>query len=434
MIRLIIAFVGLFLGCAPGWSAAAAPVAAERIRLAFIDPLSGPFANAGESSLRHFRAAIDAINERAGTAVDATATGRPAFRLEVTGFDNKASAQDALTQLRLAIDQGYRIIVQGQSSAAALALSDAISKHNAREPSRPVLFLNYAALDPDLTNSQCSFWHFRFDANSDMRIEAMASVLEKSAAVKAVYVIGQNYSFGQQVSRAVREVLARRRPDIRIVGDELHPMGQVKDFAPYVAKIRASGADTVITGNWGNDLALLVKAARESALDVNFYTFYAGSLGAVSAIGDAGAGRVKQVNEWHANVPSREAEEYARRYKARTGEDLFFYRIQTLVGMLAEAARKAGSAEAAKVAYALEGMRYRTPLGEVEMRAADHQLLQPLFVSTLARTAARGGDKAVRHDVENTGLGFRTDARIEPWVTAQPTSCQMKRPSRQAPA
>jgi branched-chain amino acid transport system substrate-binding protein len=441
MIRLTIFLTwaaGSMLG---GGVVVAAQPAAETVRLAFIDPLSGPFANAGESSLRHFRTAIEALNERGVTGVHkgpagdlkgaprGISGGAAAYRFEITGFDNKASAQDSLAQLRLAIDQGYRIIIQGQSSAAALALSDAITKHNAREPSRQVLFLNYAALDPDLTNSQCSFWHFRFDANSDMRVEAMAKVLEKAQAVKAVYVIGQNYSFGQQVSRAVREVLARRRPDIRIVGDELHPLGQVKDFAPYAAKIRASGADTVITGNWGNDLTLLVKAARESALDVNFYTFYAGSLGAVTAIGEAGVGRVKQVTEWHANVPSREIEDYARRYKARWGEDLFFFRVQTLLGMLSDALAKARSAEPAKIAAALEGMRYQTALGEVEMRASDHQLLQPLYVSTLVKSAARGGDKTLRYDVENTGLGFRTDSRVEPFVSAQPTSCQMRRPS-----
>ena len=440
MIRLIICLIWLVGYSASSGVAAATQPAAETVRLAFIDPLSGPFANAGESSLRHFRTAIQALNERGGAGVykgpqgelkgvSVGASGAVAYRFEITGFDNKASAQDSLTQLRLAIDQGYRIIIQGQSSAAALALSDAITKHNAREPSRQVLFLNYAALDPDLTNNQCSFWHFRFDANSDMRVEVMAKALENAQAVKAVYVIGQNYSFGQQVSRAVREVLARRRPDIRIVGDELHPLGQVKDFAPYVAKIRASGADTVITGNWGNDLTLLVKAARESALDVNFYTFYAGSLGAVSAIGDAGVGRVKQVTEWHANVPSREIEDYARRYKARWGEDLFFFRVQTLLGMLSDALATARSAEPVKIAMALEGMRYQTALGEVEMRASDHQLLQPLYVSTLVKTAARGGDKAVRYDVENTGLGFRTDSRAEPFVSAQPTSCQMRRPS-----
>ncbi len=431
MIQKAILFARLAVFMLPGLVLAAGQPAAETVRLAFIDPLSGPFANAGESSLRHFRTAIEAINDRGASGVHKGKAGPAAYRFEITGFDNKASAQDSLTQLRLAIDQGYRIIIQGQSSAAALALSDAISKHNGREPSRQVLFLNYAALDPDLTNNQCSFWHFRFDANSDMRVEVMAKVLEQAQAVKAVYVIGQNYSFGQQVSRAVREVLARRRPDIRIVGDELHPLGQVKDFAPYVAKIRASGADTVITGNWGNDLSLLVKAARESALDVNFYTFYAGSLGAVTAIGDAGAGRVKQVTEWHSNVPSREIEDYAKRYKARWGEDLFFFRVQTLLGMLSEALAKAGSTEPVKIATALEGMRYRTALGEVEMRAADHQLLQPLFVSTLVRSGARGGDKAVRYDVENTGLGFRTDARVESFVSAQPTSCQMRRPALQ---
>ena len=389
------------------------------IPVAFIDPLSGPFANAGESSLRHFRAAFDRINARGG------ATG---YSFQIVALDSKGQVQEALAQLRLAVDQGVRFVVQGQSSAVALALSEAISKHNGREPGRSVLLLNYAALDPDLTNSRCNFWHFRFDASSDMRIEALASLLERERSVSRVYIIGQNYSFGQQVSRAAKEVLARRRPDIRIVGDELHPMGQVKDFAPYVAKIKASGAEAVVTGNWGNDLALLIRAARQAALDVRFYTFYAGSLGAVTAIGEAGAGRVIQVNEWHANVGEPSIDAIARAYKARFGEDYYFHRIGTLGDMLAAAIERSHSTEPVVVARALEGMRHSTPLGEVQMRAADHQLLQPLYVSTLVRTGARG----VPNDVEGTGLGFRTDTRIESYVTAQPTSCAMDRPPRGA--
>ena len=343
MIRLTIFLIWVAGSMLGGGVAVAAQPAAETVRLAFIDPLIGPFANAGESSLRHFRTAIEALNERGVTGVHkgpagdlkgaprGISGGAAAYRFEITGFDNKASAQDSLAQLRLAIDQGYRIIIQGQSSAAALALSDAITKHNAREPSRQVLFLNYAALDPDLTNNQCSFWHFRFDANSDMRVEAMAKVLEK--------------------------------------------------------------------------------AARELALDVNFYTFYAGSLGAVTAIGEAGAGRVKQVTEWHANVPSREIEDYARRYKARWGEDLFFFRVQTLLGMLSDALAKARSAEPAKIAAALEGMRYQTVLGEVEMRASDHQLLQPLSLVCVdageVGGAGRGQDGALRRGEHRIGISHR---------------------------
>lgn len=399
---------------------AAAPTvarAAETVRLAFIDPLSGAFANAGELALRHFRAAIERANAR-----------QAAVRFEITPLDNKASAQESLQALRLAIDQGHRYIVQGQSSAAALALSEAIGRHNERSPGAAVVFLNYAALDPDLTNSRCSFWHFRFDAASDMRLEALLDVLARDRSVRTVYLIGQNYSFGQQVARGAREILARKRPDVRIVGDELHPLGQVKDFAPYAAKIRQSGADAVITGNWGNDLALLVRAAREAGVTASFYTFFAGSLGAVTAIGEPGAGRVKQVNEWHGNVPNSELEAYAERYRARYREDFYFMRINTLVDMLGAAVARAKSAAPLPVARALSGMRFATPLGEVEMRATDHQLIQPLYVSTLQPLATRGGPASVRYDVEGSGLGFATDARVEGYVTAQPTSCRMTRP------
>ena len=394
----------------------AASAAAQTVRVGFIDPLSGAFANAGEMSQRHFRAAFDSANTQLARNAN--------LKLELVGFDNRASAQETLAQLRLAIDQGIRYVVQGQSSAAALALSDAIAKHNERDPRRAVLLLNYAALDPDLTNSKCNFWHFRFDANSDMRLEALTAALARDQSVKNVYLIGQNYSFGQQVARGARELLGRKRPDIKIVGDELHPLGQVKDFAPYAAKIKASGADAIITGNWGNDLALLIRAAREAGVNASFYTFYAGSLGAVTAIGAGGAQRVKQVNEWHANVPNKEIEAYAKKYQERFREDFYFQRVNTLVDMLAGAITAAGSVEPIDVARRLAGMRHRTPLGDVEMRATDHQLIQPLFVSTLMPVGTDG----VRYDVEKSGLGFRTDARIEGFVTAQPTSCAMIRP------
>ncbi len=391
---------------------------ADPVRIAFIDPLSGPFANAGASSLRHVRAAF-------------TQPGLPGVApVEIVPFDNRASAQESVTQLQLVIDRGIRYVIQGQSSAAALALIDAIDKHNARNPGREVLLLNYAALDPALTNERCSYWHFRFDADVNMRMEALIAVLARDPAIKSVYLINQDYSFGRAVNVAARAALARRRPDVKIAGEDLHPIGTVKDFAPYIAKIRASGAAVVITGNWGNDLALLVRAAREASLNADFYTFYAGSLGAVTAIGSAGAGKLKQVGEWHANQvpPGHALQTRAAAYQKSNGEELYFMRLWVLARMFADARAKAGSIEPARVAAALEGLRVSTPLGEAEMRASDHQLIEALVVSTLWPTAARGGPAEVRADVEGTGLGFRTDARVEGYVTALPTSCRMQRP------
>ncbi len=410
---------------------AAAPVnaaAAETVRVAYIDPLSGPFANTGESALKHFRAAV------ARGAVTRTLKGG---RIEIVPFDNKASAQEALVQLRAAIDQGIRFVLQGQSSAAALALIDAIDKHNARNPGKEVLFLNYAALDPDLTNAKCSFWHFRFDAPVDMRMEALVEAIVRDGTAKNIYLIGQDYSFGRSVAQHARAMLARKLPAARIVGDDLHPIGTVRDFAPYIAKIKAAGADAVVTGNWGNDLALLVKAAREQGFGGDFYTFYAGSPGAVTAIGKAGVGKLKQVNEWHANVQvngKRLIEPFAQEFKQRYGEEFRYLRFLTLTDMFAAALVEAGSSDPQRVAFALEGLRAATPTGEVSMRGLDHQLIQPLYVSTLALSAKQGGAAEVVADTENSGFGFKTDARIEGYATAQPTACVMTRPARAAAA
>ena len=401
-------------------SLAALPAAAQQVvRLAYVDPLSGAFANTGEHGLKHFQFVAEELNRKHAAG---------GFKLEIVGFDNKVSPQESLNQLKRIIDSGIRYVIQGQGSSVALALADAIEKHNERNPGTEILYLNYAAVDPDLTNSKCSFWHFRFDANSDMKMEALTTFLAQDQKIKKVYLINQNYSFGQAVARAAKADLARKRPDIQIVGDDLHPLGQVKDFAPYVAKIKAAGADTVITGNWGNDVTLLIKAAKDAGLNVDFYTYYAGGIGTTTAMGDAGIGRVKQITEWHLNVPTKETDRLAGEFKKKYNQDYYFFRANTALAMLAEAMKRTKSADPKTVATALEGMRFPTELGEVEMRAADHQLIQPLFISTIERAAAKGGPKEVKHDLEGTGMGFRTDAKIEGYVSAQPTSCQMKRP------
>ncbi len=248
-----------------------------------IEGMSGPFANAGAAVERNLRFGIERVNANGGVSLP---DGKHTLQLVV--LDGKGSSEASLVQLRAAIDQNVGFVLQGNSSAVAAALIGAINKQNARDPGHRVVFLNYSADDPVLTNADCSFWHFRFDAHAGMRMNALADVIQHDKSVKKVYLFNQDYSFGHDVSHEAQRALKERRPDIAIVADEFIPAGRVKDFAPYIAKIRASGADAVITGNWGNDLTLLVKAAREQGLDTHFYTFYGNSLGAPAALRDAG--------------------------------------------------------------------------------------------------------------------------------------------------
>jgi branched-chain amino acid transport system substrate-binding protein len=396
---------------------------AQTIKVAYIDPLSGPFAQTGEQGLAEFRFAVDQINQRGGVL-----GGR---KLEVVPFDNKVSPQESLNQLKRVIDQDIRFITQGNSSAVAGALIEAVDRHNERNPGKEILYLNYAAVDPAYTNEKCSFWHFRFDAHSDMKMEALTTYMARQKSIKKVYLINQDYSFGHAVRKAGREMLNRKRPDVQIVGDDLHPLGKVSDFAPYVAKIKASGADSVITGNWGVDMSLLVKAGRDAGLDVDWYTHYAGGLGTPTAMGEAAAGKVKIIAEYHSNVENNKAAGWDAEYRKQAPKgnpDFYFLRGKIMWEMFAKALDKAKSAEPKAVAYALEGMRHAGDLGEVEMRKDDHQLIQPLYVLTLEKSTARGGPKMARIEMENSGLAPVTNARLEAAQSVTPTSCKMKRP------
>ena len=421
-----IALAVLALPVSHAQTAAPAPAAAAAVpvKLALIESLSGPFANTGEAVFRNIFWAVERVNARGGVLLPAAQGGmRP---LQVQRFDSKGQNEEALSALRSAIDQGARIVMQGNSSATAAVLIDAINKHNEREPDKRVLFLNYSAVDPILTNEKCSFWHFRFDAHADMRMAALMDVLKADSAVKSVYLIGQDYSFGQAVLREAKKQLAVQRPDVAIVGDELHPVGRVKDFAPYAVKIKASGAQAVITGNWGNDLTLLVKAAREVGYTGSFYTFYGNALGAPAAIGDAGIGKVVAVADWLPNVPGAQSEAFYQAFRERfpkPQDDYVHMRMQLMVEALAQSIEAAGSVEATAVARQMEKARVQLAGRSGSMRAADHQFQQPLVVGVMDKQGAPG----VRFDVEGSGYGFRVVRDLPADKAQQPHSCQMQR-------
>ncbi len=392
--------------------------AAETVKIAFIDPLSGPFAPVGQNLLRSWQ-----YNAELANAANAAGAG---IKIEMVPFDNKASPQESLTVLKQVIDQGIRYIAQGNGSGAAIALSDAISKHNERNPGKEIVFLNYAAVDPSLTNERCSFWHFRLDVNADMKMEALTTYMKDQKDIKKLFLINQDYAFGHSVEKAAEEYLKVKRPDVQIVGKDRHPLGQVKDFAPYIAKIKAAGADTIVTGNWGQDLSLLIKAAKDAGLNANFYTYYAGTTGVPTAMGSAGADRVKMVSNWHPNTEKFSGEKVQTGFKSKYKDD--FYTMQTHAGvaMLAEGIKKAKSTDPVKVAFAMEGIKFQTLNGEAEMRSTDHQLQQTVYVATWTKTDG----KAVKYDQENTGFGWKTERKLDSFVAAQPTSCQMKRPAK----
>jgi len=398
------------LACASG----AMAQKGEVVKMVRIDAQSGLLGPVGVNQLKSYQFFAEKFSGK----------GNPAgVTFEVTGIDNKLSPAESLNALKSAIDQGVRYIIQGNGSSVALALSDAVTKHNERNPGKEVIYLNDAAVDPDLTNSKCSYWHFRFDADTSMKMEAMSSFMVDQKDIKKVYILGQNYSHGVQVAKYTKETLGRKRPDIQIVGEDLHPLAQVRDFAPYIAKIKASGADTVITGNWGSDLSLLIKAAMEGGYTGNFYTYYAGVTGTPTALGTNGAGKVYQIAYSHYNMGGQ-MDKWMAEFKTKYNDDFYTGSVIRVYQMLGAAMAKAKSTDPVKVAAALDGLRVDSFNGEVEMRKLDHQLQQPLYM-----TVWQKADKKYPYSPENTGMTLVPLKEYPNYVSSTPTSCQMKRPS-----
>ncbi len=385
----------------------------ETVRIAFMDPLSGPFANVGQNQLKSWQFAAEKLNAKNPAGV----------KFEVVGFDNKGSPQESLNTLKAAIDQGFRYVVQGNGSGAALAILEAVSKHNDRNPGKELVYLNYAAVDPALTNEKCDFWHFRLDADTSMKMEALTSFMKDQPKITKVYLINQNYSHGQQVAKYFKEGMARKRPDVKIVGDDLHPLGQVKDFAPYIAKIKQSGADAIVTGNWGQDMTLLVKAMNDAGLKVPLYAYYAGVSGTPTALAAGKDLEVYGISYNHSNM-SGEIRQIQDEFKKKFNDDYYTFATYNGIQLLSAAMAKAKSTDPMRVARAMEGLSVKSYGGDVTMRAADHQLQQSMFVTHWQKVDAKN-----TYSVENTGFTFVPVKQMDPYVSSTPTSCQMKRPA-----
>lgn len=400
----------LVAACAVAVSAAAQAQKSEVVKVAFIDPLSGLAAVTGANQLKTAQFFAGILNDSRG--------GRGP-KYEIMGLDSKLNPAEAVIQLQRAIDQGVRYISHGNGSAVALALSDAVTQYNARNPGKEVLYVNQAAIDSTLTNEKCSFWHFRIDADVSMRMAAITAFVKSQPTIHKVYLINQDYSFGRQVSKYATEGIKAKRPDVEIVGDEFIPLSKIGDFAPIVEKIKASGADTVITGNWGTDMSLLAKASVDQGYQGKFLTFYADRAGAPQAFGASGMGRVYVVAATHSNMGGL-AHLLAVRFKRQYKEDLQSFQTLYSLMLINEGIAKAKSTDPVKVATAMEGLSFEGFNGPVTIRKQDHQMQQGMFLLVMGKTSEK-----YPNGLESTDYTLIQERRYEPEVASTPTTCDM---------
>lgn len=390
---------------------------AESFKFAVIDPLSGPAAVVTERILNVLTYAVKQVNDEGGL------NGTP---IEVLTFDNKMSPQETAIQAQKAIDQGARILQTSVSSGNTFALVDFVARHNRRNPDDKVIVFDGASHDPLTTGEKCNYYSFSWVLNADMKTKGLGVYLKGQSDISKVYLMNAEGSSGQTTRARVIETLKEVRPDIEIVGDDTHPLQKVTDFAPYVAKIRGSGADAVITSDWGADLALVLKAAGEAKLPTKWFTYFSTGPGAPTSIKQAGLENlVYSVFDGDAGIDNADlkAFEVAFRKEKSTSASPFPGDISAIRALKA-ASEKAGSNDVDALVAALEGIEIKTVFGaDATMRPDDHQIITQMAVSSFGPVQEGGLDE------EGTGWGWHTQAIIPAAdITLEPTHCNMERP------
>lgn len=394
---------------------AAVPQAESLVRMAFIDPLSGPAANIGRNGLRTWQFMA---NELAG------ADNPARVRMVLAGFDNRGSPEESLNALKAAIDQGFRYIVQGNGSGVASVIVDALERHNLRYPERAVLYINYAAMDPVLTQEKCSYWHVRIDADTVMKTQALARYFASQPGLERVFLLNQNYAHGQQVSERFKEALKRFAPQVTVVGDDVHPPFRGQDFSPYVQRVQASGAQALVTGNWGTDLQDLVTSMIANKLETPLYAYYPSLPGVPSALADARRRfPVVQVACGYTSQPGP-LTDLAQKFRRETGEDLVVYAAYDGIAMLMHAMRFAESTDAVRVAARISGMLFKGFNGPVQVSPDDHQLQKGVYLSRWQKVSS-----AFPVAAEGTGYTFAPVQYFDAADISAPVVCRMRRPS-----
>jgi branched-chain amino acid transport system substrate-binding protein len=392
-------------------------VQAEPVKIALIESLSGGQAVTGklfQSAVKYGLAKVEA--EKAWPD-----------GIKLLEYDNQGGPSEAADKLKAAINDGAQIIIQGASSAIGGQITADVQKHNARNPGKEIMWINVGAEAMEFTGPKCHFYHFRWNGNAEIRLKAMLIAMKDANALGSkVYIIGQNYSWGHDVQKLTRDYA--KEYGYTIVGDVIHDVNKIQDFAPYVAKIKEAGPDTVVTGNWSNDLLLLMKAAGDSGLKARFLAYWIDQPGNIANAGDTALGHYTQ-STFFPDANGDKTAAFAEDFKAKTGQ--YPLNVQGHVthamwgvgeALKALKAKPGDKLSVKALASAMENVTVDTSMGPIKMRAADHQALVPLAIAVVSKDA--------KFKADNTDKGFKTIKLLTGEQASSPVqpSCKMDRP------
>ncbi len=340
---------------------------ARNIKVGVIDCYSGPPAVYGNDALNGFKLALEEINKE----------GVLGSKIEFTKRDTKFKVDIALNMAKeLVMREEVDLLVGTINSGAALAVSDAVAKKE------KVPLIVWISKSGRITGAKGHRYVFSAGENSSMGGKVGGVALSKKP-YGTYWIAGDDYEYGHAIADAAWRNLKQLKPEVEKVGESWWKPGE-PDLIPYLTAIEAAKPDAVIFATGGRSMTNIMKAIKATGMAerVPIWVHTATDHAVLKPLGSEIPEGVMGTMDYHfyyPNTPANKAfvEAFQETYGNPPGFPAFHGYITAK--FIAAAYKKAGSLDREKFIDALEGLKIESPVGEVEMRPCDHQVVLPMY-------------------------------------------------------
>jgi branched-chain amino acid transport system substrate-binding protein len=365
-------FVALFSAAVAVAIATTAPTAASaedtiKIGVLLID--SGPLAGLKETQTKAVNLAIERINAAGGAA------GKKLEAVFITYPGTPDTAVDGATR---AVQKDGAMFITGMDTSS---VSPALQ---AKLPALKALMVEVMANADGLTGKGCTPDYFRVNANDSMIMGAYREFL-KGEGIKKWDIIAVDYAAGRDSADKFKALIASQGGSI---GKILFAPSGTPDFGTKISELGAEPADGLFVTIFGSDAINLAKQQQQFGLFKKYKMVLGNSFvipQTLPAQGDSVLGVYQSIG-FLPTFPGAQPEAFVKAYKEKYNGELPPYTSAdqyAAIQLIAAAVKKANSTDINAVRTALSGLKADTALGEVEMRAGDHQAIRRMAISQI---------------------------------------------------
>lgn len=374
--------------------------AQETIKLGVVNIDTGPFAVSGAYVNDGAAFAVERLNAQGG------AIGR---KYELVTQNHAGTPATAIAAAnRLVEQQGVSFFTGLNPSGTSLAIASKMSGLNA-------LFIDATAASDDLTGKNCGQNYFRVGITDGMQVNSLREQT-KASGVKTWDLLMADIAVGHDTAK--RFTAAMQESGGKVNRTLFAPI-TASDLGSYIAQLLDKPAEGLLMYYPSSGGIALIKQQQPFKLFEKYKTVVSASMVneiLIGAHGDASVG-LWSAQSYLWTMPGERNAAFVKAFEERYKRKPTYIDVDAYLSfeLVHQAILKAKSAEVPAVRAALEGLKANTVVGEVEMRAADHQLLRPLVVVQAVK-AGEGKGEIVMRSIEPT-------AQIAPPVSPE---CKIK--------